>query len=167
MNFTVSGEGAARLTLSALGACIMAEFRYYAPALLLLLGAIVLDYVTGLARAWLRGELSSARGLRGVVKKLCYLLGVAAGFAADLMLSLTAEGLGLAGGLPAYFGLLVTLMLATGELLSVLENLGEIGIPMPRALRQALVRLHEQEDEEAETDDPAGESKGGDDDGAS
>ncbi|MBQ3076271.1 MAG: phage holin family protein [Clostridia bacterium] len=150
MNLSVTGEGAARLTLSAIAALVLAEFCYYAPALLLLIGVMVLDYVTGLAKGWLTGELSSARGLRGVVKKLCYLLGVAAGFAADLALSLAAEGLGLAGGLPAYFGLLVTLMLATGELISVLENLGTIGVPMPKALRKALLKLHEQNEEQEE-----------------
>lgn len=150
MNLSVTGEGAARLTLSAIAAFVLAEFCYYAPALLLLIGVMVLDYVTGLAKGWLTGELSSARGLRGVVKKLCYLLGVAAGFAADLALSLAAEGLGLAGGLPAYFGLLVTLMLATGELISVLENLGTIGVPMPKALRKALLKLHEQNEEQEE-----------------
>ena len=150
MNLPITGEGAARLTLSAIAAFVLAEFCYYAPALLLLIGVMVLDYVTGLAKGWLTGELSSARGLRGVVKKLCYLLGVAAGFAADLALSLAAEGLGLAGGLPAYFGLLVTLMLATGELISVLENLGTIGVPMPKALRKALLKLHEQNEEQEE-----------------
>ena len=48
-----------RLTLAGLAALVMAEFRYYAPALLLLVFCIVLDYVTGMTRAWMKGELSS------------------------------------------------------------------------------------------------------------
>ena len=104
--------GGVRLTLAALGALVMAEFRYYAPALVLL---------------------------------LCYLFGVAGGFAADLLVSLTAESFGLPAGLPALFGLMATLLLSLNELLSIVENLGEIGVPMPKPLVDALHKLGEQD----------------------
>ena len=135
-----------RLTLAGLAALVMAEFRYYAPALLLLVFCIVLDYVTGMTRAWMKGELSSGVGLRGFVKKLCYILGVAVGFAADLLISLLADNLGLTVDIPAVLGLTVTLMLSLNELVSVAENLGQIGVPMPAALTRALQKLGERED---------------------
>lgn len=135
-----------RLTLAGLAALVMAEFRYYAPALLLLVFCIVLDYVTGMTRAWMKGELSSGVGLRGFVKKLCYILGVAVGFAADLLISLLADNLGLTVDIPAVLGLTVTLMLSLNELISVAENLGQIGVPMPAALTRALQKLGERED---------------------
>lgn len=135
-----------RLTLAGLAALVMAGFRYYAPALLLLVFCIVLDYVTGMTRAWMKGELSSGVGLRGFVKKLCYILGVAVGFAADLLISLLADNLGLTVDIPAVLGLTVTLMLSLNELISVAENLGQIGVPMPAALTRALQKLGERED---------------------
>ena len=135
-----------RLTLAGLAALVMAEFRYYAPALLLLVFCIVLDYVTGMTRAWMKGELSSGVGIRGCVKKLCYILGVAVGFAADLLISLLADNLGLTVDIPAVLGLTVTLMLSLNELISVAENLGQIGVPMPAALTRALQKLGERED---------------------
>ena len=135
-----------RLTLAGLAALVMAEFRYYAPALLLLVFCIVLDYVTGMTRAWMKGELSSGVGLRGFVKKLCYILGVAVGFAADLLISLLTDSLGLTVDIPAVLGLTVTLMLSLNELISVAENLGQIGVPMPAALTRALQKLGERED---------------------
>lgn len=135
-----------RLTLAGLAALVMAEFRYYAPALLLLVFCIVLDYVTGMTRAWMKGELSSGVGIRGFVKKLCYILGVAVGFAADLLISLLADNLGLTVDIPAVLGLTVTLMLSLNELISVAENLGQIGVPMPAALTRALQKLGERED---------------------
>ena len=135
-----------RLTLAGLAALVMAEFRYYAPALLLLVFCIVLDYVTGMTRAWMKGELSSGVGIRGFVKKLCYILGVAVGFAADLLISLLADNLGLTVDIPAVLGLTVTLMLSLNELVSVAENLGQIGVPMPAALTRALQKLGERED---------------------
>ena len=135
-----------RLTLAGLAALVMAEFRYYAPALLLLVFCIVLDYVTGMTRAWMKGALSSGVGLRGFVKKLCYILGVAVGFAADLLISLLTDSLGLTVDIPAVLGLTVTLMLSLNELVSVAENLGQIGVPMPAALTRALQKLGERED---------------------
>ena len=138
--------GGVRLTLAGLAALVMAEFRYYAPALLLLVFCIVLDYVTGMTRAWMKGELSSGVGLRGFVKKLCYILGVAVGFAADLLISLLTDSLGLTVDIPAVLGLTVTLMLSLNELVSVAENLGQIGVPMPAALTRALQKLGERED---------------------
>ena len=135
-----------RLTLAGLAALVMAEFRYYAPALLLLVCCIVLDYVTGMTRAWMKGELSSGVGIRGFVKKLCYILGVAVGFAADLLISLLTDSLGLTVDIPAVLGLTVTLMLSLNELVSVAENLGQIGVPMPAALTRALQKLGERED---------------------
>ena len=135
-----------RLTLAGLAALVMAEFRYYAPALLLLVFCIVLDYVTGMTRAWMKGELSSGVGLRGFVKKLCYILGVAVGFAADLLISLLTDSLGLTVDIPAVLGLTMTLMLSLNELVSVAENLGQIGVPMPAALTRALQKLGERED---------------------
>ena len=138
--------GGVRLTLAGLAALVMAEFRYYAPALLLLVFCIVLDYVTGMTRAWMKGELSSGVGLRGFVKKLCYILGVAVGFAADLLISLLADNLGLTVDIPAVLGLTVTLMLSLNELVSVAENLGQIGVPMPAALTGALQKLKDRED---------------------
>ena len=133
--------GGVRLTLAALGALVMAEFRYYAPALVLLLCCMMLDYATGLVKAWMKKSLSSEVGLKGLVKKLCYLFGVAGGFAADLLVSLTAESFGLPAGLPALFGLMATLLLSLNELLSIVENLGEIGVPMPKPLVDALHKL--------------------------
>ena len=137
--------GGVRLTLAALGALVMAEFRYYAPALVLLLCCMMLDYATGLVKAWMKKSLSSEVGLKGLVKKLCYLFGVAGGFAADLLVSLTAESFGLPAGLPALFGLMATLLLSLNELLSFVENLGEIGVPMPKPLVDALHKLGEQD----------------------
>ena len=137
--------GGVRLTLAALGALVMAEFRYYAPALVLLLCCMMLDYATGLVKAWMKISLSSEVGLKGLVKKLCYLFGVAGGFAADLLVSLTAESFGLPAGLPALFGLMATLLLSLNELLSIVENLGEIGVPMPKPRVDALHKLGEQD----------------------
>ena len=42
-------------------------------------------------------------------------------------------------------GLMATLLLSLNELLSIVENLGEIGVPMPKPLVDALHKLGEQD----------------------
>ena len=140
-------EAAGRLTLAALLALVLAEFRYYAPMLLLLVLSILADYLSGVAKSFLAGRAESGIGLRGLVKKLCYLLAVCAGFFTDLLIALMGQTLGLQMSARPLFGLLVTVLLTLNELLSIVENLGEIGLPLPAALKQALLRLRDGEPE--------------------
>ena len=41
------------------------------------------DYISGMVRAWMRGELSSRVGIVGIVKKAAYLLAVAVAIVAS------------------------------------------------------------------------------------
>lgn len=131
-----------KLTLAALTAAVLSGFSAYAPALLLLVGGVTGDYITGILKAYLAHDLDSVQGLAGIVKKLCYFLGVGAGFGVDLLIGLAAAHLGMEADLPACFGLLVTLLLAINELISIVENLAEIGVPLPAALLRTLRSLH-------------------------
>lgn len=130
-----------KLTLAAITAAILSGFDAYAPALLLLVGSVTGDYITGIVKAYLAKDLDSVVGLAGIVRKACYFLGVGAGFGVDVLVSLAADQLGLAVDVPAYFGLLTALLLSINELVSIVENLAEIGVPLPKALLNALQTL--------------------------
>lgn len=94
-------------------------------ALLLLM---VIDSLASLLAAIIRpaGRLSSARGLRGICKKLLILLLVA-----------VANTLEQTGGIPALHAVVVWFFIGN-EGLSILENAVKAGIPVPRRLRAAL-----------------------------
>ena len=130
-----------KITLAAITAAILSGFDAYAPALLLLVGSVVGDYITGIVKAYLAKDLDSVVGLAGIVRKACYFLGVGAGFGVDVLVSLAADQLGLAVDVPAYFGLLTALLLSINELVSIVENLAEIGVPLPKALLGTLRAL--------------------------
>ena len=109
----------------------------------LLLTVIVCDYFSGLTAAWTTRSLSSRTGIIGIVKKVCYLLLVAVGVIIDLALQS-----GLSQVLPSLFGegchpvaLLVIIWLIVNECLSILENLSEIGFPMPSFLSRIITKL--------------------------
>ena len=130
-----------KITLAAITAAILSGFDAYAPALLLLVGSVVGDYITGVLKGYLARDLSSVKGLEGIVRKMGYFFGVAAAFGVDVLLSICAANLGLAVDIPACFGLLVTLLLSINELISILENLAECGVPLPKTLLNALQTL--------------------------
>lgn len=97
-----------------------------------------MDYVTGWAAAWVHGRLSSDVGRRGIAKKVGMFVVVAVGNILDQL-----------GGLgePILRTVAIWWYLAN-EALSIVENLGEIGVPIPGRLRQALAVLRDKYDGE-------------------
>ena len=98
--------------------------------LIVLLVAILLDYVSGIVVAALKKELSSKKGLAGMLKKVLYLLIVAVGQIVDTVMN--------AGG--AIRGLVIGYLIAN-EGLSILENCARGGAPVPKKLIDALEQL--------------------------
>ena len=99
-------------------------------ALQSLLIVIVLDYLTGIASALYKKHLSSKIGFKGIIKKFCYLIVVALSVVVDNLLGQS----GLIRGIVIYF-------LFANEGLSIIENMGEMGIKLPQKLSDALEQL--------------------------
>lgn len=108
-----------------------------------LLCCMMADYVSGTVVAGVfqrsgkseSGALDSRAGFRGVCKK-----------GAELLLVLVAVQLDRVLGVDAYARTAVLLFLTANEGLSILENLGLMGVPYPAFLRSALEILQEQGD---------------------
>lgn len=96
-------------------------------ALSCLLIAIILDYVTGSIKAFVTKELSSKIGIRGIVKKVSILFIV---MLAVLIDKVTGE----TGAIRT----LVIYYFVANEGLSILENLGQAGVPIPQSIKKAL-----------------------------
>ncbi len=92
----------------------------------------IIDYGTGLAAATRRKEArSSARGFAGIAKKvLCWLL-IVVGWIIDLMMKYFITVLGWALPLNAPVATLVCVWLVANELLSILENIADLGADLP------------------------------------
>lgn len=110
------------------------------PALLLFL-AMALDYASGMAKAWMQRELSSKVGLMGVIKKLCYMLGVAVAVLVDMILQIGAEQMSLNLDGCYFCAILVIVWLILNECISILENIDKIGVPVPDFLMSLVKRL--------------------------
>lgn len=99
-------------------------------ALRTLIVFIVLDYITGIIKAWLLKEISSARGYQGLIKKsLVLVVIIVANMADDIM------------GTNGLFRNAICYIYISIESISILENLAASGVPIPQPLIDKLVQL--------------------------
>ena len=99
-------------------------------ALITLLIFIVLDYITGLCKAIVNKKVNSLIGARGIVKKVGYLIIVAISVRLDQIVGDT----GTIRNLVIYF-------FVANEGISVLENWGSMGMPLPPKLLEVLEQI--------------------------
>lgn len=106
-------------------------------AMQVLIVFMTLDYGTGVLYAYLIGQLSSEVGFKGLVKKCMILVVVIIGVMLDRML----------GNGTWMFRTLVCYFYIANEGISLLENVGNIGIPIPNKIRNALEQLNKDDEE--------------------
>ena len=75
------------------------------------------------------------------VKKVGYIVAVAVGIVADYLISSALVNCGIDLRINYCIGMIVTIWFIINELISILENLSEIGIPLPKFLVSIVKRL--------------------------
>jgi len=108
--------------------------------LIALVACVVLDYVTGVIKAAVLKELDSAVGFWGILKKLFIFALVALATIIDRAVPAANQAIRAA----------VVIFYIANEGLSILENAGEMGLPLPAVLKTALAKMKQ----EADDDDP-------------
>jgi toxin secretion/phage lysis holin len=137
-------ETAIKTILTVALAALAAYFQQLVVPITVLVIMMIFDYVSGMAAAWVTKKLSSRIGIIGIVKKVCYLLVVAVGMVVDYIIQAVGTPLGLELAGYSIFGLLVIVWLILNELISILENLNEIGVPLPSFLLIIVSKLMSQ-----------------------
>ena len=111
----------------------------------LMVSCNVIDYITGLMASDRRGqEITSYKGLRGIRKKVCMWLLVVVGASIDQLLRYAAATVG--GELPFTFlvACIVALWIICNEIISILENIKDIGVPIPGILEPLIKNIKSQ-----------------------
>lgn len=108
---------------------------------LVLVAVMLLDYATGMAKAWQAGELCSRTGIKGILKKLGYLVIVAVAGVTDWLLRYGLASVGVEMKVEFLFAVVVIVWLVINELISILENVAAIGGPVPGFLQKLIQRL--------------------------
>ena len=115
------------MLLASISTIIMWLFGGIDIAMQCLLVAIAIDYISGLIKAFTTQTLDSKIGLRGIIKKVGLLCIVALAVIVD---RITGES----GAIRT----LVIYYFVANEGLSIIENLGVAGLPIPSSIKKAL-----------------------------
>ncbi len=140
-----------KIVVTAVGTAIAAQLGVLAIPLYILLGLNITDYATAIMAAPHRGEkVSSDKGLAGIKKKISMYILVCLGAVVDILLTYAAGVAGIT--LPAawVFALLVTIWLVCNEVISILENLIDIGGPIPPFLMPIVQQIKKTVEAKAE-----------------
>ena len=97
--------------------------------------AIVLDYATGIVRAGIKKELSSAIGFKGILKKMLILIVVALAHVIDHCV----------GSGETWRNIAIVFYICN-EGLSILENIVDCGVPIPEKIKDALQAMQEEKE---------------------
>lgn len=118
---------------------------------LLMVSCNVLDYITGLAAAPKRGEkLNSSIGLAGIIKKVCMWLLVVVGVIIDELIVYATNTIGWDIPFTFIVACVVCVWIICNELLSILENLKDIGVPLPAFLAKIVVYIKSKAEQKAD-----------------
>lgn len=120
-----------KAVLSGSVAAISSRLGILGPMLLALTGVMVVDYFTGMLASKKENNISSKKGIWGIIKKVLYVVVVGVGMLMDWLILTTADSMGVHIPQATFFGVLVAVWLIINELISILENLTRLGTPMP------------------------------------
>lgn len=123
-----------KILVSSIGAFLSAKLGILYIILPLLMAVMIIDYLTGMLSAKKEGKTNSKTGMWGIVKKLLYGVEIIVAMIVDWTIINLAGTLGISIKVTTFFGLLVTIWLVINELVSILENLTRLGVPLPSFL---------------------------------
>lgn len=104
-----------------------------------LIAFIVLDYISGVLVGAAKHKLNSQTSFKGLCKKAMILLIVAVAHIVDTQIL---------GGTASVFRSATCGLYIASEGLSILENAGKLGVPLPKKLKEMLEQLHNKSEED-------------------
>lgn len=128
-----------KLFFTAIGTSFAYLFGGMDAMLNILIAFMTIDFISGFTKAWALKEFDSSKFYVGGVKKFGILLIVAVAAQLDTIINL--DGMALRTIAISYY--------IANEGFSILENWGALGLPLPKALKDALAKLRKDDDDES------------------
>ena len=126
-----------QLAFAAVGSWLGWVLGGYDGFLYALLTFVIVDYLTGVMRAFVERKLSSDIGFRGIAKKVLIFTLVGIGHILD------SQVIGNGGAIRTA----IILFYISNEGISILENAARVGLPIPRRLQDVMTHLSNQSDD--------------------
>lgn len=140
-----------KVTVTAVISALMSWLGILAVPVFLLVGCNIVDYGTGLCAAKYREEpISSYKGMRGIAKKIGMWLLVLVGAWIDMLINYAIHTAGVNLTIPFIVATVVAVWLVVNEIISILENMKDIGVPIPPFLLPLMKNIKAKVEEKVE-----------------
>lgn len=130
----------------------------YVPVMLMVLCNII-DYATGLMAAKYRKEntISSYKSFKGIAKKVSMWLLVVVGAIVDELIKYAVQTVGITVPFTFLIACVVAVWIVCNELISILENIKDIGVNIPRFLLPLVKNIKSQTEQAVDIEDKESE----------
>ena len=129
---------------------LIRKMEIIGPILIILLLLMSLDYISGMLAARKEGlehpdnkkyGWNSKKGILGIYKKIGYVFTVLVAMSVEYIIYRYIQEIGLEYETKTFFGELVSVWFSLNEILSILENVGRMGVTLPDFLMNVLSEL--------------------------
>ena len=149
-----------KVIVTAVWSIILSALGILAIPVLLLITCNLIDYFTGIAASKFRKQqIDSYKGIRGIAKKICMWLLVGVGVIVDQLLSYSAGVIGITLPFTFLVACVVAIWLIGNEIISILENINDIGVTLPPFLQPIVKNLKSQVEQKTAIDNDNQEDK--------
>lgn len=149
-----------KVIVTAVWSIILSALGILAIPVLLLITCNLIDYFTGIAASKFRKQqIDSYKGIRGIAKKICMWLLVGVGVIVDQLLSYSAGVIGITLPFTFLVACVVAIWLICNEIISILENINDIGVTLPPFLQPIVKNLKSQVEQKTAIDNNNQEDK--------
>lgn len=138
-------ENTVKAFFTTAGSLLSSAFGILYIPVLLMVACNVLDYVTGLMAAPARSDgISSYLSMKGIIKKVTMWLMVVVGAIIDELLLYASDVLGFSLPFTFLVACIVAIWIVCNELISILENMIDIGVSIPSFLMPLVKNIRSQ-----------------------
>lgn len=140
-----------KAVIIALCGIISGRLGVLAIPMILLIVCNVIDYATGIFASHYRNQkIDSYEGIRGITKKICMWLLVGVGVVIDNLLAYTSGAVGITLPFSFLVACIVAVWIICNEIISILENINDIGVTLPPFLMPIVRNLKSQVEDKAD-----------------
>lgn len=140
-----------KAVIIALCGIISGRLGVLAIPMILLIVCNVIDYATGIFASRFRHQaIDSYRGIKGITKKICMWLLVGVGVVIDNLLAYTSGAVGITLPFSFLVACIVAVWIICNEIISILENINDIGVTLPPFLMPIVRNLKSQVEDKAD-----------------
>ena len=135
----------AKIMIIAIGSALSSLLGVLAFPCAVMITSNLVDYATGLIASKFRNQdINSYRSIRGIFKKIAMWLLVVVGAIVDEVIKYSTAQIGLDIKISFLIASIVSVWITCNEVISILENIQDIGVPIPKFLKPLVENIRSQ-----------------------